>query len=472
MEVNEVNIDLLEKKEDAIVNRHLGFNIVIGCIAALAGILFGFDTGVISGILLFVQKQFGLTAFSTGLLVGTVPAGALIGAFISGRIVDHLGRRKLLIVTAIIYIIGTLGCTQAKTPELLILSRFLVGLGIGISSYTAPLYISEIAPTHFRGALVSLNQLAVTIGIVLAYLVDYSLAPTASWRSMFAVGFIPAVLLFVGMLFLPESPRWLVFRGKVNEALKVLSKIRPAPQVEKELQQIINATSKRADWRLLLQKWTRPALLIAVSLAILQQITGINTIIYYAPTIFHMAGFQSAQSALLATVGIGIVNVISTIVAIPLIDRWGRRPLLILGISLMTISLAFLSYIFYTQKITDEESYIALACIIAYIIGFAISLGPIAWLMIVEIFPLEIRGLGSSVATACNWGSNMIVGLTFLTLLAWLTAAGTFLLFAVISIFSLIFIYFVIPETKDTSLEMIENNLRAGKPTRYIGSNV
>jgi len=449
------------------------FFLFITSVAALSGILFGYDTGVISGAILFLNDEFHLSAQTNGLVVSAVLLGALIGAIISGRLVDRLGRKRLLIADAIIFIAGTLLTAVTHSIDWIIIGRIGVGLAIGIASYTAPLYISEIAPTRYRGMLVSLNQLAITIGILLSYIVDYLCAPYGQWRWMFAIGVIPAIGLLIGMFYLPDSPRWITARGHSEKALAILQRIRGNDdQAQRELTAIqASLQQQQGHWKVLFSPFIKSVLIIGVGLAILQQVTGINTIIYYAPTIFKMAGFASATSAILATMGIGVVFVVFTIIGLPLIDSWGRRPLLLYGLFGMAISLALLSWVFYQGEQLAALKWLALGSMVFYIACFAVSLGPIMWLMIAEIYPLKVRGLGSSMATAANWGSNMIVAVTFLSLVELLGASGTFFIYSLISLLGLIFIYYLVPETKGVTLEQIEANLQNGLSFRKL-SNV
>lgn len=454
------------------------FTFITASVAGLAGILFGFDTGVISGAILFIAQEFNLSPAMNGLVVSSVLFGALIGSGLSGRFSDAFGRKKLLIVTAIIFLTGTLGSALAPNLFFLVTTRIIVGIAIGIASFTAPLYISEIAPPKYRGALVSLNQLAITVGILVSYLTDYALSDDEGWRLMLGIGVIPALGLLIGMCFLPESPRWLLLKGYTEKAKEILKYVRNEPNVDAEFNEIQKTVkqetlSSKKKWTVLLQKWVRPAIIVGFGLAFFQQVTGINTIIYYAPTIFKMAGFESASTAILATMGVGIVNVIFTIIALPLIDKLGRRPLLLIGLTGMTFALGILSIAFLhgTQDLGILK-WFALGSMVLYIACFAISLGPIMWLMFSEVFPLSIRGLGASVAASFQWGLNMLVALTFLTLIQLLTPGGTFLLFAAISVAGIFFVYYTVPETKGISLEEIEANLVAGKKSRDLGQRI
>lgn len=448
------------------------FVVIIAAVAALGGILFGFDTGVISGAILFIAPEFHLSAWANGLVVSAVLFGALVGSAVSGRFSDWFGRRNVLLVTALIFIVGTLASSWAPNATVLMLSRIVIGIAIGVASFVSPLYISEISPPQFRGALVSLNQLAITLGIVLSYAVDRLFADTGAWRMMLAAGVIPALCLLVGLLFLPKSPRWMVLVGFPDKARVTLQKLRGTESVDAELYSIQESLEKsvNSSWRDLFARWVRPAVLIALVLAFLQQCTGINTIIYYAPTIFKLAGFQSNSIAILATVGVGIANVVFTMIGLPLVDKWGRRPLLFIGLSGMALSLIMLSAGFYWQHSAGAWlPYLCLLAMIVYIASFAVSLGMIMWVVIAEVFPLHIRGIGTSIGVSISWGFNMIVALTFLTLIQHLGASGTFLLYAIAALIGLFFVHAMVPETKDCTLEEIEDNLRHGLPARQLG---
>ena len=314
-------------------------------IAALGGLLFGYDTGVISGAVLFITKQFSLSVFPQELVVAVVLIGAAAGALVGGRLSDRLGRRRALLLTSIIFIVGALLCAVASSLRVLICGRVIVGIGIGLSSTTVPVYISEISPAKTRGWLVSLFQLAITVGILGAYLVDYLFAESQSWRWMLGLAVVPGGILGLGMLFLPETPRWLAENGFTEAARKVLKHIRGRQDVDEEfneIQKTLSQAHERGRWSDLFLPEVRPVLVIGLGLAVFQQVTGINTVIYYAPTIIQTAGIPSASGAILATAGIGLVNVFMTIVSMWLIDRVGRRPLLLTGIIGMILSLAVL----------------------------------------------------------------------------------------------------------------------------------
>lgn len=451
-------------------NKH--FYIIIAVLAAFAGILFGYDTGVVSGAILFINDEFHLSAQTNGLVVSSVLFGALLGAILSGRLADHLGRKKLLLIDALIFIFGTFATAISGTIGFIIVGRIIVGIAIGIASYVAPLYISEISPAKYRGGLVSLNQLAITIGILISYIVDYYFAPHAQWRWMFAAGIVPAVIFFIGIMFLPDSPRWIAGKGHAQKALAVLQKIyNDKNQAQQELEAIQKTVNQHesSHWKILFSPFIRSTLTIGIGLAILQQVTGINTIIYYAPTIFKMAGFASATTAILATMGVGLVFVLFSIIALPLMDTLGRRPLLLIGLAGMAISLLAFSLAFKSPEHSDILKWVSMSSMVIYIACFGFSLGPIMWLMISEIYPLKVRGLGCSLATAANWGSNMLVAYTFLSMVQTLGPSGTFFIYFLISLFGMAFIYLLVPETKHVTLEQIETSLQAGFTFRKLG---
>jgi len=426
--------------------------------AAIGGVLFGYDTGVISGALIFIKRSFGLSIFEQELAVSSVLVGAAVLAITGGSLSDRFGRRKMLLITSVVFIAGALVCAAAGSIQILILGRVVVGMGIGLASSVVPLYISEISPANARGWQVSLFQLAITVGILAAYLADYAFTPSAAWRWMLGLAVIPGALLGVGMLFLPETPRFLARHAHFDLARTVLIKIRGTENIEKEFQEIKASSQETAlhgHISDLLLPAVRPALMIGIGLAIFQQVTGINTIIYYAPYIIRTAGISSIQGSILATSGIGVVNVVMTLVSMWLIDRVGRRPLLLTGIAGMIVSLGALGYVFQHAQ-GGELAGLAVVILMFYIASFAISLGPIFWLLIAEIYPLKIRGLAVGIAAGTNWLANFAVSLTFLSLLKLLGPSRTFWLYGVLAIGSWLFSYFLVPETKGRSLEEIE----------------
>jgi sugar porter (SP) family MFS transporter len=438
------------------------FVYVVASVAALGGLLFGYDTGIISGALLFIAKDFELNAFLEGFIVSSLLLGAVVGAGVSGALSDRLGRRTIILVAATIFAIGAIGAGLAPNVGILIFFRFFLGLGVGSASALVPSYISESAPTDVRGSLSSLFQLAITLGILSAYLVNAAFASTGSWRWPVALAFVPALILLVGMYFLPETPRWLVSKNRDEEARRVLSRTRSEDEVEQELQEIRRAEDEegeQAGYRELLSPWVRPMLVVGIGLAVFQQFVGINTVIYYAPTIIKSTGLADVASVL-ATVGIGVVNVLMTIVAIAVIDRVGRKPLLLVGLAGMTVSLGIIGAAFAFSGLSGIISWVTLAGLMLYIASFAVSFGPVLWVMLPEIFPLNARGTGTGVSALSNWGANFVVAQAFLPLVVLIGRSAVFWILAAICIVAALFIQFLVPETKGRSLEQIETDLR------------
>ncbi|OGT35454.1 MAG: hypothetical protein A3F11_01630 [Gammaproteobacteria bacterium RIFCSPHIGHO2_12_FULL_37_14] len=447
---------------------------LVCAIAALTGLLFGFDTGIISGALLFIGQDFPLSTLMKELIVSSVLLGAMVGSLSSGRLTDYYGRRKIILIIAGMFIIGTLIATLAPHVEAILFGRLCIGIAIGIGSYTAPLYIAEVAPQQWRGGLVSLNQLAITIGIMCSYLINYVFTNTeASWRLMFAIGLLPAILLGIGMLFLPESPRWLAKQKQFDQARKTLAYLRQTNQVDQELTEIKNSLNMReAKLSEIFAPWIRPVLFLGIMLGFFQQVTGINTIIYYAPTIFQLAGFQDTSSSILATVGIGIVNVIATIFAVIYLDKIGRRILLLTGLVGMCVSLLALSFAFQWDIQLSYLRTVAVLSTFTYVVSFAFSLGAMLWLLVSEIFPLEVRGTAMGVAVFSCWLWNFVVSSTFLSLLNYLGPTNTFMLYAAMCVIGFVYCYYKVPETKGVSLEKIEDNIRRGVTVCEIGQPV
>jgi SP family galactose:H+ symporter-like MFS transporter len=443
---------------------------IVVAVAALGGLLFGYDTGVISGAILFVKTDFNLSATMQEIVVSAVLMGAVLGAAGGGMLADRIGRRRMLILSAVVFTASAIATALAPSPTLLIAARVVVGTAIGAASFISPMYISELSPPSVRGSLVAVNQLAVTIGIVVAYLVDYALSGIQGWRYMFALAAVPALVLGIAMWRLPDSPRWLVAKDRLSEAGRVLGRIRQTSQVDSEIRDIQQSLAKQSGGASqLLHPMLRMAFIVGVGLAAFQQLTGINTVIYYAPTIFEFAGFKTAGFSILATASVGVVNVAFTILAIRLLDRVGRRPLLLVGVAGQGVALAVLGAAFYLHQLSGIIGYIAIGSLALYVASFAIGLGPVFWLMISEIYPLKVRGSAMSIATVVNWGVNLVVALTFLTLVNTLGRPQTFWLYAVIGIAAWVFIYRLVPETKQKTLEEIEAHWQAGRHPREMG---
>ncbi len=445
--------------------------IIATVISAVGGILFGFDTGVISGAILFLQEEWQLTTAQESIATSSVLIGAIIGAALGGTTADALGRKVSIILGSVVFMVGTIIVLLSNDLWAFVPGRVLIGMAVGLASFIVPMYISELAPRRIRGALVSFNQLFVTAGILISYGVNNYFSSSGDWRAMFAVGLVPGAILLVGMMFMPYSPRWLVYKRRYDKATTVLQRVHGTEDVKGEIEQIEKEISvETKGFKALAAKYVRYPLIIGIGLAVFQQITGVNTIIYYAPTIFQYAGFGSASASIAATTGVGVANFLVTVLAVAIVDRVGRRPLLLVGIAGMVVSLIVLGAGFALSSGGGGEAVglITAVSLIAYISFFAIGLGPVFWLLISEIFPLEVRGTAMSLATVANWGANFLITLTFLHLVEFLGQAGTFWLFAAIGVVSLAFSIKLTPETKGLSLEQIEEHFKRGGHPREL----
>lgn len=430
---------------------------------ALGGLLFGYDTGVISGAILFIQKQLHLDSWQQGWVVSAVLLGSIIGAAVIGPMSDKYGRKKLVLLSSIIFFVGALG--SAFSPEFwsLIIFRVILGMGVGASSALVPTYLAELSPADKRGAMSSLFQLMVMTGILLAYITNYLFSGIyTGWRWMLGFAALPAILLFLGALILPESPRFLAKSGNSDAAKEVLATMNGNNMnvVNSELDNIKQqAKIKSGGWKELFSSFVHPALIIGIGLAIFQQVMGCNTVLYYAPTIFTDVGF-GVSAALIAHIGIGIFNVIVTAVVVMIMDKIDRRKMLMGGSIGMGISLLIMSI---SMHFSNGSSFAAWICVLAltiYIAFFSATWGPVMWVMIGEVFPLSIRGLGNSFASVINWSANMIVSLTFPPLLNFFGTGSLFIGYAVLCFLSIWFVKTKVFETRNKSLEEIENTLR------------
>jgi sugar porter (SP) family MFS transporter len=457
----------MENKAKSEVNGFVYFAVGV---AALGGLLFGYDTGVISGAILFITKQFSLSATMEEIVVSSVLVGAVAGAIIGGALTGRFGRRKMIILAGIIFTASALGTALAPTVSLLIAARVVSGIGIGIASFISPMYIAELVPAKVRGSLVAVNMLAITSGIMVAYLVDYAFSSSGGWRYMFGLAAIPSIALIIGMWRLPDSPRWLISKSKVEQARQILQRARTVADVSPEITDIQKSMEKQGAGGLkgLFQPSLRMPMIVGLGLAVFQQITGINTVIYYAPTIFKFAGITAAGPAILAGAGLTMVMWLFHVLAIFLMDRVGRRPLLLVGVAGQIIGLAILGAAFQFQQLASFKSYVAIGGLVIYVACFAFGLGPIFWLLISEIYPLKVRGAAMSAVTVTNWALNLVVAVTFLTLVGVLGHAGTFWLYGVIAIGAWVFLYLLVPETKGKTLEQIEEHWRSGKSPRAL----
>jgi len=433
-----------------------GYVILISVVAALGGLLFGFDTAVISGTINFIQPYFGLTEAGLGWTVSSLLFGCIAGVFLAGKTGDHYGRKKVLMAAALLFFVSAVGSASAHSLVFFVTARVLGCIAVWVASILSPMYIAELDPAKYRGTLVSLNQLAIVIGILVAFFSNYLLVDTGenNWRWMLLVMAAPAILLFFSLFLVPESPRWLVARGRNNDALQVLVKTSGKEFASAELKEIEDTLKNQEEstFRDLLAPKVKPLLFIGIILAIFQQITGINTIMYYAPKIFANVG-QSNDSALLQTILIGGTNLIFTLVAMVLIDRFGRKLLIIIGSTGMMLMLAGLSTLFFTNH---TSGVLVLVFILGYIAFFAASLGPALWVISAELFPNRLRSKGMSIAIVSLWIACTIVTIAFPIMLEKLSGGITFLIFAIICLANLLYVLKYVPETKGKTLEELE----------------
>jgi SP family xylose:H+ symportor-like MFS transporter len=435
--------------------------------AALGGLLFGYDTAVISGAIGNLTEYFHLTPVETGWAISSALVGCLIGAFFSDYLSNRLGRRATMLITAILFILNSVGTALPNSFTMFVLFRIVGGIGVGIASMVVPMYIAEIAPPKRRGALVGNYQLAIVIGIVVVYFVNYFIALQGDahwnlnigWRWMFGSEIIPSILYLVFIFLIPESPRWLLQKGKSEQAAAVLEKINAAEdvaQVQSEIQNSLEQEDK-GQWKNLMNLIYKKALFVGIGLSILQQLTGINAILYYAPEIFKSLG-SSTDASLLETSILGVVNLIFTLLAIKWVDKMGRKPLLYIGSAGMTISLAAVGVFIYNEAVGNY----VLPFLILFMASFSISWGPIVWVLLSEIFPNKIRSLALAISVFIQWVANFVVTQVFPSLIEnqWLkdnfNGAFPFYLFSVICLFSLFFVWKKVPETKNKSLEQMD----------------
>src|SRR5687768_1571909 len=435
---------------------------------ALGGFLLGFDATVISGVVPFIREYFSLSGTSgdlkLGFAVSSLGWGAIAGNAIAGALSDRFGRRRVLLGTALLFVLSSLLAASASTFASFVAARIVGGIAVGNAILIAPVYIAEIAPAGKRGGLVSLNQLMIVIGISASFFSNYFLLGVGehNWRWMLGVQMVPALLYFTLLWFVPESPRWLLLKGRDQAALEVLAKVHGEQQARESLQEIRHSLAAKVvsrGFRGLLDSRVRLVMTIALGLAFFQQITGINAIFYYLPTIFAQAG-GGVDDAFRQAVMVGVVNVAMTFVAIWLIDKLGRKPLLIVGIAGMALSLFAISWAF------SQESYSArlvLIAIIGFVASFAISLGPVMWVLLSEIFPNEQRAAAISVAGFSNALVSASVTMIFPSALSALGSGGTFLAFGLFATAALLFVVLLVPETKGRTLEQLENDLMAAK---------
>ncbi|HET8897961.1 MAG TPA: sugar porter family MFS transporter [Rhodanobacteraceae bacterium] len=451
--------------------QHQAGTYFIAFLAALAGLMFGLDIGVISGAQTLIQHDFGVDDSGLETIVSAMTWGAALGALISGWLSSRFGRKRPLLLSASLFVAGSLCCALAPDPSMLIGARFALGLAIGVASFTAPLYLAEIAPKASRGAMISTYQLMITIGILVAFLSDTAFSYLGSWRWMLGVIAIPGALFLLGALFLPDSPRWLLLRGRREEATRILAKLRGNESaVAQEIGEIDEQLRiPQRGWHLFLENRNfRRSVALGVLLQVMQQLTGINVVMYYAPRIFQSMGYDGIAQ-MWFTAAVGLTNVLATFIAIALVDRWGRKPILYTGCLVMTVGLGVVGGLMHAGIDNHAQQLLAVAMLLTFIVGFAMSAGPLVWTLCSEIQPLKGRDFGIGCSTVTNWVANSIVAASFLSLLNGIGSGNTFLLYAGFNLLFLLVVWRLVPETRGASLEHIEHRLMQGHKLREIG---
>jgi len=468
-----------ETRTPMLFGRFRTWLIMVGLVVILSGLLFGYDQGVIAGALDGITATFDLSTRMQEVVTSLVTLGALVGALLGGGLADKLGRTRTLVIAGVLFALGATGEAAAQSTGVLTVSRFVVGFGVGIASVAAPLYAAEMAPKQTRGRFVSSYQLAITIGILLADIVDAALSNDGRWRLMLGLSIVPGVVLILVAAIMPDSPRWLMKVGRRADARSALVKTQGGPKVEERLDAIADdlTSNPEAGWSQVFAPALRRALGVGVGLAIFQQVTGINAVIYYSDKIFALAGFTTpAQQTHATLIAVGLVNVLATLIALAWVDRFGRKPLLFAGLIGMTVGLVAIAGAFaFLDKNpasgggASVVGIVTLIAMVVYIASFAFSLGPVVWTMIAEIFPSQVRGKAVAVSAAANWGAAFIVSVTFLSLIDAIGEVATFLGFAVMCVIAFVWIKAKVPETKGKSLEEIqeawaEHDERQGAP--------
>jgi SP family arabinose:H+ symporter-like MFS transporter len=450
-------------------------NMFVSVSAAVAGLLFGLDIGVIAGALPFLTDHFSLTSRAQEWVVSSMMLGAAMGALFNGWLSHRLGRKYSLLVGAILFIAGSLGSAFATNLEILLFARVILGVAVGIASYTAPLYLSEMAAENVRGKMISMYQLMVTLGIVLAFLSDTAFSYSGNWRAMLGILALPAVALLAMVIFLPNSPRWLAAKGQHVKAEEVLRMLRDTSEkAREELNEIRESLKvKQGGWSLFKTNCNvRRAVFLGMLLQAMQQFTGMNIIMYYAPKIFEMAGFSSTHDQMIATVVVGLTFMFATFIAVFTVDKNGRKPALKIGFTVMALGTLVLGYCLMQVENGASSaglSWLSVGMTMMCIAGYAMSAAPVVWILCSEIQPLKCRDFGVTCSTTTNWVSNMIIGATFLTLLDNVGAASTFWIYTALNLLFVGVTYWLIPETKNVTLEHIEKKLMSGEKLRNIG---
>lgn len=438
-------------------------------VSTFGGLLFGYDTGVINGALPFMSEALGLNSFTEGLVASSLLFGAALGAVFGGRLSDYNGRRTNILYLSILFFIATLGCTLAPNVTIMVIFRFLLGLAVGGASVTVPTYLAEMSPAESRGRMVTQNELMIVSGQLLAFVINAILGSTMAdndhvWRYMLAIAALPAVFLFLGMLKVPESPRWLASKGKNGDALSVLQQIREGKRAESEFNEIKGTFAKEAEikqatYKDLTVPWVRRILFLGIGIAVVQQITGVNSIMYYGTQILKDAGFET-KAALIGNIANGVISVLATFVGIWLLGKVGRRPMLMTGLIGTTTTLLLIGVFSLTLEGSAALPYIVLTLTVTFLAFQQGAISPVTWLMLSEIFPLRLRGLGMGVTVLFLWVVNGLIGLVFPILLDKIGLSTTFFVFVALGVGAMMFVKKCLPETKGLTLEQLEQEFR------------
>jgi MFS transporter, SP family, major inositol transporter len=441
---------------------------LVTIIATFGGLLFGYDTGVINGALPYMQNDLGLTPLTEGLVTSSLLLGAALGAVVGGRL-DRRGRRRTILALAVIFLVGTLGCTFAPSVTIMVISRFVLGLAVGGASVTVPTYLAEVSPAERRGRLVTQNELMIVTGQLLAFTVNAIIGNTFGesggvWRWMLVIATLPAVVLWFGMLVMPESPRWLASKDRFGDALGVLKQVRSARRAEAELAEVrqlalADNQAQSGGWADLATPWIRRLVIVGIGIAIVQQITGVNSIMYYGTQILTDAGF-SADGALTANIANGVISVLATFVGIYLLGKVNRRPMLIAGQIGTTSALLLIGVFSLLLPEGPGRAFVVLTLTVTFLAFQQGAISPVTWLMLAEIFPLRLRGFGFGLCALVLWLTNFAIGLLFPILVDAISISSTFFIFCALGLAAIAFVTTWVPETRGRSLEKLEDELR------------